>query len=201
MNQGISKRAKLYFRPSANRIATTLAYPNKMLVRGRASDPGVTGRPPSLSCPVSAWAVSVCLQWDDGNWDLAVRGQSFFLRCDTPRDARFSASHVPHCQFISTICPCSSLASASLVKTSQDGNPRRSCMTAMAEGMLGDMESCCAVVAIIQTGPGWCPIACPPQHLLSCETALYQHVALSCWRFLVGFGWAQKCMNPETAEV
>lgn len=41
------------------------------------------------------------------------------------------------CQFISTICPCSSLHSASLVKTSQDGSPRWLYMTAMAEGLLG----------------------------------------------------------------
>lgn len=74
------------------------------------------------------------------------------------------------CQFISTICPCSSFHSASLVKTSQDGSPRWLCMTAMAEGLLGDAECCCAVVAIIQADPGLCYIISPPQHLLSCET-------------------------------
>lgn len=56
------------------------------------------------------------------------------------------------CQCNTTICPCSSFRSASLVKTSQDGSPRWLCMTATAERMAGDAESCCAVVAIIQAG-------------------------------------------------
>lgn len=82
-------------------------------------------------------------------------------------------------------------------------------MTAMAEGVLGDAESCCAVVAIIQAGLGWCYTVHPPQHLLSCETATLQPAAPSTkqtpgWGFRVSFGSARRLadsLNSATREL
>lgn len=116
--------------------------PNNMFVW--AND--ASGRPGCLRFVRQSWIYMACGSpspvglMRTGFWQSRVKVASCCLTLSRAKPCRFSA-----------ICPCSSFLSARLVKTSQNGSPRWSCMTATAEGMLGDAESYCAFVAIIQS--------------------------------------------------
>lgn len=161
--------------PKQNLAKTHKILPNRVFCKVQANDLGAAGRPGCLSCLHRTW---ICMTRGPlspvGWWELrsgSPAGSRWLPAVWDSQGCPAQCQPRHRCQLNSTICPCPAFHSASLVKTSQDGSPRWLCMTATAEGMLEDAESCCAVVAIIQAGLGWCYTIYPPQHLLSCETA------------------------------